>query len=223
MGEQFLASIACGSRRPATVEVEALDSDDYAVFGTLADQDVNPDDWPEPPHVAFANVNLDDPMAAITFTETYGTLYSGWTLGTGTSPSEGEFRIAKCDLQAAQTVLREAWRGSPSDIVSLEGAVEEGIEANVLVHAASVELSTNGLSPFIDFLFLRDLAGDKIGVCLNPDCLAPYFVRRRKTQKFCDSKACAAFAARKYAKRWWDDRGSRLRKKSRRKQRRRRK
>jgi hypothetical protein len=221
--EQFLASITCGCGLPVKVEAEPLDSGGYAVFGTLDDQGVNPDIWPEPPHAAFANVNLDDPMAAVAFTKTYGPLHSGWTLGTGTTPATDKFRITKADLQAAQTILRESWRGSPSDIVFLEGTVEEGIEANVLVHNASVELSTKDLSPFINFLFLRDLAAEKIDICQNPDCLTPYFVKRRTTQKFCNSTACAAFAARTYAKRWWDARGSRVRKKNRRKQRRRRK
>jgi hypothetical protein len=223
MREQFSASIICGTRLPAKVTIEPLDSGGYIVSGTFANRDVDPDIWQEPPHVAFANVNLDDSTAAVVFTKTYGAWHSGWTLGTGTTPPEGEFRMTSTDLQGSQSILRDAWRGSRSQIHFLEELIEDGMEARVLAHSASVELSTKSLSTFSDFLFLRDMAAEKLGVCRNPRCLTPYFIKRRETQKFCDSQACAAFAAKTYSKRWWDSRGSRLRKKNRRKQRRRRK
>jgi hypothetical protein len=43
---------------------------------------------------------------------------------------------------------------------------------------------------------------DRLAYCRNPACAAPYFVAKRKDQKYCSAR-CAAPAARAAKRRWW--------------------
>jgi hypothetical protein len=47
--------------------------------------------------------------------------------------------------------------------------------------------------------------------CHNPDCPTPYFLARRKSQKFCERGACTAYAQRQYALKWWNAEGKKRR------------
>lgn len=96
-----------------------------------------------------------------------------------------------------------------SDIVLIEGYVEENIMANVYLSGEHVWLGTKDLWTMICFLFLRDLTAGKLGICENPDCPAPYYKKKRSTQKFCEAGPCVAFAQRQYALRWWNADGTR--------------
>lgn len=67
---------------------------------------------------------------------------------------------------------------------------------------------------------ILDLA-PRLGFCANPDCRSPYFLKGRRTQRFCDRPDCVRFGQRQYKKNWWEKRGkewraSRRRKKSKR-------
>lgn len=55
--------------------------------------------------------------------------------------------------------------------------------------------------------------------CHNPDCPAPYFLAKRRSQKFCERGDCTAFAQRKYALKWWNAEGKKRRAKELRKER----
>jgi hypothetical protein len=46
-------------------------------------------------------------------------------------------------------------------------------------------------------------AGAKTAVCANPECPAPYFLKRRRTQRFCDRPACLAYGQRQHKLDWW--------------------
>jgi hypothetical protein len=46
--------------------------------------------------------------------------------------------------------------------------------------------------------------GDRMRYCQNEDCVAPYFISRRKDQKFC-SNECAAPSHRESKRRWWTE------------------
>lgn len=39
--------------------------------------------------------------------------------------------------------------------------------------------------------------------CSNPDCTNPYFIAKRKSQKFCEQGPCTRYAQNQYAKKWW--------------------
>jgi|SRR5712692_5819888 len=47
--------------------------------------------------------------------------------------------------------------------------------------------------------------------CGNPHCPAPYFLAKRRTQKYCERGACTAYAQRQYVKAWWDKEGRKRR------------
>ena len=72
---------------------------------------------------------------------------------------------------------------------------------------------TKDLWTFIRLLFLADHSEDKIAVCANPNCLVPYFVKKRKSQKLCEQGECVAWAQRQYSLRWWNAEGKKRREK----------
>lgn len=43
----------------------------------------------------------------------------------------------------------------------------------------------------------------KMGTCGNPDCPAPYLLKARRRQQFCDRPACIAFGQREHKREWW--------------------
>jgi len=45
----------------------------------------------------------------------------------------------------------------------------------------------------------------KMAVCENPDCLQKYFLRGRRTQRFCDREVCAAYGQRQHKLKWWKE------------------
>lgn len=47
--------------------------------------------------------------------------------------------------------------------------------------------------------------------CHNPDCLAPYFLAKRRSQKYCERGDCTAYAQRQYALKWWYAKGEKRR------------
>ena len=48
---------------------------------------------------------------------------------------------------------------------------------------------------------------DRARHCQNPDCVAPYFFAKRRTQKYC-SQECALPAQREFKRRWWAEHGA---------------
>jgi hypothetical protein len=40
-------------------------------------------------------------------------------------------------------------------------------------------------------------------ICANPDCVAPYFIAKRKDQTVCDAEICKAEKQRQHALNWW--------------------
>jgi hypothetical protein len=49
-------------------------------------------------------------------------------------------------------------------------------------------------------------------VCANPDCVAPYFIAGKASQRYC-SDACAQVFQREWKRRWWKEKGSKWRRK----------
>lgn len=46
--------------------------------------------------------------------------------------------------------------------------------------------------------------GPKMAICENPDCPERYFLKGRKTQRFCDRRPCAAYGQRQHKLDWWN-------------------
>lgn len=56
--------------------------------------------------------------------------------------------------------------------------------------------------PAIVAMTLLDSA-QHLARCHNPECPAPYFIGKRKKQKFCEQGDCTAYAQRQYANAYW--------------------
>jgi hypothetical protein len=39
--------------------------------------------------------------------------------------------------------------------------------------------------------------------CANPECVVPYFIAKRKSQRFCERGECTRYAQNQYALKWW--------------------
>jgi hypothetical protein len=221
---QFLSSIEPGSLLPATVEAKQVDKlgstnePGYIISGTLGNEY---GEWPEPPHIALANLRADDPKSAEAFIRRYGVLFEGRRgFYMNDDPvkivPKREFSIKSSDLKLAQSELLAAWEGDSAFIVLMEGRVVEGMETDVLVDTSGdVLLRPRSLLATISFVFLRDYRSRKLGICENPDCPAPYFRKKRSTQKFCEAGPCVAYAQRRYALRWWNTAGKERRQRKR--------
>jgi hypothetical protein len=111
-------------------------------------------------------------------------------------------------------LLRRAWEGVDSDQGSvrriqaeaIRGGLRpmtEGVEFAPAADGAGIELRVNNLWSYICLLFLIDAGAGKIGKCANPGCDAPYFLKSRRNQKFCETGECVVWAQRQYALNWW--------------------
>lgn len=47
----------------------------------------------------------------------------------------------------------------------------------------------------------------KMAVCANPGCPQRYFLKARKSQRFCDRPGCAAYGQREHKRNWWKAHG----------------
>lgn len=43
----------------------------------------------------------------------------------------------------------------------------------------------------------------RLAKCGNPDCVVPYFIVKRQSQKFCERGECTRYAQNQYALKWW--------------------
>jgi hypothetical protein len=188
--------------------------------------------WPEAPHIAFANLLVERPEAAEKFIKRYGVLQEGFLrkdpkqeeakaylrqhgLTPFESPPPKTFSIDSVLLAALQDELRGAWDNDwelhKPYVSLLQEQIEEG--TRVVVSSGEVVLRTVDPWTFICFLFLRDFTAGKLGFCGNPDCPAPYFRKKRKTQKYCEEGACVQYAQRQYSLDWWNRVGKKRREK----------
>ena len=58
----------------------------------------------------------------------------------------------------------------------------------------------------LDLLALAIAAGEwmaKMAVCCNPECPAPYFLKKRTTQRFCERGPCVEYGQQQHALSWW--------------------
>lgn len=193
---------------PATLETKPdPNGTGFIIAGTLIDP---PNDarWPEPPHIAFANLRANDLESVKAFLRTYGPLHAfddpGIAHDLFCNSSEG--------LQRTQSCLRSAWEGNVVSVGQIEGTVVEDMKADVLVDTSDiVQLRPRDLWTAICFLFLYDYTVGRLGVCENPDCPAPYFRKKRKTQRFCEQGPCVQYAQRHYSLDWWRREGKKRR------------
>jgi hypothetical protein len=206
----------------------------YVISGTLDKQRFGGEStWREAPHIAFANLRVEDPKAVDAFIKRYGVLKDSFLdkdpeeaeavgvmrqLGVPPfeSPPSETFSMDSMLLEQLQDGLCQAWytdwhshKGYVSD---LQEHIEFGTTVNVLSPGVVV-LRTIDQWTFICFLFLRDFMAGRLGVCGNPDCPARYFVKKRRTQMYCQQGPCVQYAQRRYSLDHWNRKGKKEREK----------
>jgi len=182
--------------------------------------------WPDPAHIAFANLHVNDAGSVEAFICRYGVLESGGTRGfllsddtTRVVLPPQHFRIETSKMVEAQRHLRAAWETAadpdvegafPLDVTKTQAL--EGLEVHNLL-SGMIQVRARDLLTLVSFLFLRDATAGRLGICESPECPAPYFRKKRKTQKFCEAGPCVAFAQRQYSLDWWRRVGKKRREK----------
>jgi len=142
--------------------------------------------------------NLDDSLCA-RFYLRYARWYS--------LPNEFE------KLLKYRSQLRQVWSGTVNPMLALGTWVQEAQRVrNRSLFRLAMSDGRWGVVPDSTLLPLSLALGvskllPKVGVCANPDCPAPYFLKGRKTQRFCDRPTCAAYGQREHKKNWWKEHG----------------
>jgi hypothetical protein len=166
----------------------------------------------EPPHEAFANMR-NDTAAQWAFYDRWGALHSENLV---TSEQGASLRASGLPCPyvflEAQDSLRRAWRGDDKGLDYIKLSAGTYMRFSWAFKAGRAELVAEDLWSAICVFFLRDQSAHKTGICENPHCSAPYFIKRRKTQLFCQAGPCVEYGARVRANRWWKDHGSEWRK-----------
>jgi hypothetical protein len=208
------------------------------ITGTLGPQIANVHHWQELPHRVFANLPrfdlvkscnqalLNEPgrmlrrdaagrllpeLVDLKAMEQFVKKYGSFRVSDDIDETKDHFGVDAADFTDAQDNLRKAWAGDIGAIDEIEAQVKYALEARLSVKAGGVELTTDNLRSLICVLFLLDSAAGKTAVCANPECPAPYFLRKRKDQKFCERGQCTVYAQRRYALGWWNRKGSEIR------------
>lgn len=136
-------------------------------------------------HEQFANLP-DQPEAFQLFIKRWGAL-----MGPERLPHELELEV--------RNKLRAAWRGQEN----LFSKPERAMPTSLTVEKDLLKIQPHDLADTLRLLFLRDHWAGKTAICANADCLTPYFIKRRRNQKYCEAGACTEQAQREQKRLWW--------------------
>lgn len=105
----------------------------------------------------------------------------------------GDEEVARQAIDAWMDQTRESW---PWTVVesTRHGRRFWGVYPKYDIFPLALALAVSELGP--------DMA-----VCGNPECPNRYFLKSRKTQRFCDRPACAVYGQREYKRKWWNEHG----------------
>jgi hypothetical protein len=118
------------------------------------------------------------------------------------------------DQKKLRLVWRSAWEiesqksSLPGELrtryeTAVQGLVPKELATNFAIDKRRIVLTPQNLWDAIALLFHRDRLAHKLAVCANPECPNPYFVRRRKTQIYCQAGPCVGQAQREQKRDWW--------------------
>jgi hypothetical protein len=117
---------------------------------------------------------------------------------------------AKFILLTFRDILRKAWKtDSDADLTAVDGIsrLAQGSAWWSSAIEKHIELIVDNPFGVLCVLFLRDYAAKRLGICANPDCQTPYFVKSRKTQKVCSAPACKVYSYQTSTLNWWNREG----------------
>jgi hypothetical protein len=159
----------------------------------------------EMPHEALANLR-NEPEAVAAFEKRWNLIVRP-KYSDRHSPDLARQRFAYRDT------LRAAWRGDGKALTMVQADAYKAFAKLGLMRIShkQIGIGFRDMWAVAYLLFLQDHAAGKTGVCGNPGCLSPYFIKKRTTQKFCDQGPCVMYAQRQYALKWWNEEGKKLR------------
>lgn len=221
------------SSRKATIEIRSIltyqpkalvnvAAKNGTIYGEYDEEEyIDRAKWRESPLIAFANLRSYEGAKEVALTEEtcirFLKIYGGPLFGP--ADLDDTFSESLADLKNKQQLLRDAWNGDGTAKTEIEAYVEDEANVEEHIHVETVQLhygyiglNITSLWVLIAMQFLQYEAAGKLGFCTNPNCGAPYFVRKRRTQKFCDLGPCTQFAKQQYALRWWRETGDKIRK-----------
>jgi hypothetical protein len=120
-------------------------------------------------------------------------------------------------LMTFAQMLRHAWE-RPTTQQREIGVFRLLLDASELYGRASNHRFAIAIEPIGIILLEAIHSADRMRICGNPECAAPYFIATRRSQKFC-SEDCTKPAQREYKRRWWNEHGTAWQKNRSRKQR----
>ncbi len=141
----------------------------------------------EGPHVDLANLN-DDLESVRKFALRWG----------------GERVRTKAQAKRyleARDHLRAMWRRRDKPNNDVWNLARFLTDLEVVKHGVAFVISNLWVA--IPMLFLKDQERNRTAICINRKCPRPYFIRRRKTQKYCEAGPCLARAQREQKREWW--------------------
>lgn len=156
--------------------------------GTSAD----PKQWPDPPHVEFANCAFDSPEDLKRFVETYGfglNMIFDPRLPFA-PPKAPTINVER--LKQDQKTLRDTWGKTKHARVFKDHFLWSPDDIDVI--NGRPRIITSDIWDYISALYMIDLSAGRLKVCHYPDCRQlKYFVKERRNQKFCSTTCKNAF------------------------------
>jgi hypothetical protein len=123
-------------------------------------------------------------------------------------------KVADSELLQLRDELRAVLNAGSRDTDSASAIVnrwlrvksQEGASPFVVnAHIRSIRINPGNLRVSLAFAVFELLG--KVGRCANPDCPAPYYIKRKKKYRFCDRPDCQAFGQRQHKREWWRKHG----------------
>ena len=197
--------------------IGALEVNKRELRGGLSSRPMDTGRLIDPPQVTLANLGIEQPGGAaseeqvLRFTAQYGSLgVKSEEIGEPETP----FWLDLATFHDTQRRLREAWTKQDPDLFTDPSGLVKGQgfdlwPINWKVKGHRLEIRPTSCYTYMQILLVRDIAAGLAKVCKNKKCPAPYFVAKRRDQRYCSAK-CAGPAKRAAKLKWW--RGNRQRK-----------
>jgi hypothetical protein len=206
----LLAHLLPGWKLP---HAKSLKVEDKELKGGTSRRPVDTGQWPDPPHVYFANLGYDSARRGgvaseqeiVKFTTRYGPLGVEQGKDAATQPEE-PFWLTLDTFRFFQAQLREAWTKRKVDLFTDPQNLGAGLGYELLpvnwkVKNDHLEMRPASCYAYMGILLARDLAEGRAKVCQNPYCSAPYFVAKRRDAKFCSHPCAVAVNVKKFRQR----------------------
>jgi hypothetical protein len=184
--------------RPGWGRVTSLRIQGNEILGTTGHDLVDAKRWPNAPHVAFANLDLLNLETLKMFTRVYGPATSDMTKIPGLGKP---FKVDRDMVGYMRERVRRAWSERDAKRLWLFDNVEFYDLLPLTLAGKTLQLAPADVFTYLRLLLTRDISEGRARICKNPDCPNPYFITRRRDQKFCEWKCANLITQRKYQER----------------------